>query len=283
MMVIAETGLNHNGDVETAHRMIDAIAAAGADAAKFQCYRTEDFVTNHFLTYKGRSQWEMFKRCELPDEAWPELQSHCNEAGVVFFATPTSVEKLDLLAGLGVPLLKNGSDYLGHLPLIRAMAHTGIKTILSCGMATAGEITEAVNAFEGERGHGELMLMHCTSVYPTEPADVNLRRIPQLRNRFGIPIGFSDHTAGAEVTAAIGATALGAAMIEKHFTLDRGADGPDHAFSADPFNLRVLVNAVRWTEPMLGSVSIGPTDSEQTSRRNFRVTYSPADGLYLRR
>ncbi len=277
-LIVAETGLNHNGSVETAHAMIDAIAEADADAAKFQCYRTSDFVTDRNLLYEGRSQVEMFERCELPDGAWPELQAHCHEVGLMFFATPTSEERLALLVELGVPLLKNGSDYLGHLPLIRAMARSGIPTVLSTGMATEAEIDEAYMAFQNDGGE-DLTLMHCTSAYPTPPVEVNLRRIRTLAAEYRVPVGFSDHTVGT--TAAVGAVVLGASMVEKHFTLDQHQGGPDHWFSATPVALRVLVEAIRTTEAMLGSPELGPTESEQYGREHFRVV--ERDGEWLRR
>ncbi len=285
-LIVAETSLNHNGSVETAHQMIDAIAEAGADAAKFQCYRTSDFVTDPALTYQGRSQVEMFDAYQLPDEAWPELQAHCREAGLMFFATPTSEERLELLVGLGVPMLKNGSDYLGHLPLIRAMARTGIPTVLSTGMATEEEIRAATDAFEEtvlelksdfKDDDSELTLMHCTSTYPTQPSDVNLCRMVALKE-WCWPVGLSDHTVGT--IAAGGAVALGASMVEKHFTLDRDAAGPDHHFSADPDDLALVVDVIRTTEEMLGSPELEPTESEQESRR-FRVV--ERDGEWLRR
>lgn len=279
VLVVAETGLNHDGDVGRAHAMIDAAADAGADAAKFQCYRTSDFIADRALMYNRQSQAELFGRCELPDEAWPELRDHCRDRGVVFFATPTSEERLEFLVDLGVPMLKNGSDYLGHLPLIRAMAETGLPTILSTGMATRAEVEAALEAFFDGGGH-DVTLLVCTSTYPTVPADVHLRRIPALADDYGLPTGFSDHTEGA--TAAIAAAALGACMVEKHFTLNRASAGPDHAFSADPPQLQWLVTCVRTVEAMLGDEEIRPTLSELESRRLFRVTLGD-DGRYLRR
>ncbi len=276
-LIVAETSLNHNGSVETAHRMIDAIIEAGADAAKFQCYTTSDFVTDPGLTYHGRSQVEMFDAYRLPDEAWPELHDHCAEVGLMFFATPTSEERLEFLLELGVPMLKNGSDYLGHLPLIRAMARTGLPTVLACGMALEEEIAAAVEAFEG--GGGEhLTLLHCTSTYPAAAEDVHLRKMLTLRNRFSYPVGLSDHTIGS--LAAVGAVMYGGMMVEKHFTLDCSQDGPDHHFSADPFLLDTLVECVRRAELMTGDWELGPTESEQSSRRHRVVEQ---DGEWLRR
>jgi N-acetylneuraminate synthase/N,N'-diacetyllegionaminate synthase len=282
--VAAEVGLNHNGDLELAHRSIDAAADAGADGVKFQSFRTEDFVTDRSVTYAyengGRtvveSQYEMFKRHELDGDAWAALKRHCDDRGVVFFSTPTSDDGVADLVRLGVPLLKNGSDLLVHLPLVRTMARTGLPTVLSVGMATLAEIDDAVRAFRGAGGCN-LVLLHCTSSYPTPPEDVNLRRIPALAAAFDCPVGLSDHSAGTAVAA--GAVAVGACFLEKHFTLDKELPGPDHRFSADPAELRELVRSVRTVEAALGTTAIGPTASEQAGRRDFRLSCAAARDL----
>ena len=241
----AEVGINHNGDMDLAHRSIDAAAEAGADAVKFQNYHTEDFVSDRSLTYEyvsqGKtvveSQYDMFKRCELAAAQLRELREHCDRRGVVFFSTPTSEKGIQELLELGVPLLKNGSDYLVNLSLIRAMARTALPTVISTGMATLDDVKDAVEAFRGAGGK-DLVLLHCTSSYPTPPGDVHLRKISALSAAFDCAVGFSDHTNGT--VAAIGSVALGACMIEKHFTLDKNLPGPDHRFSADPGELRML-------------------------------------------
>jgi N-acetylneuraminate synthase/N,N'-diacetyllegionaminate synthase len=282
--IVAEIGINHNGDMELARRMIDAAAAAGADAVKFQNYRTEDFILDRSLTYEykshGRrvkeSQYEMFKRCELSTSQLRQLCAHCRKRGVFFFSTPTSEDGIAELVRLGSPLLKNGSDYLVHLPLIRAMAKTGLPTALSTGMATLAEIKEAVRAFR-KAGGKKLILLHCTSSYPTPAADVHLRKIPALAAKFGCPTGLSDHTDG--IAAAIGAVTMGACFIEKHFTLDKNLPGPDHRFSADPAEFKALVRAVRFAEQALGKAVIGPTPSEMAGRKNFRLSCVAAGDL----
>jgi N-acetylneuraminate synthase/N,N'-diacetyllegionaminate synthase len=275
--IAAEIGINHNGNMKLARRMIDAAAAAGADAVKFQNYRTEDFILDRSLTYEyksqGRrikeSQFEMFKRCELSTSQLRQLCAHCRKRGVLFFSTPTSGNGIAELVRLGSPLLKNGSDYLTHLPLIRAMAKTRLPTVLSTGMATLAEIKAAVRAFR-KAGGKKLILLHCTSSYPTPAADVHLRKIPALAAAFGCLTGLSDHTDG--IAAAIGAVTLGACFIEKHFTLNKNLPGPDHYFSADPAEFRKLVQAVRFTEQALGTAAIGPTASEMAGRKNFRLS-----------
>ena len=282
--IAAEVGVNHNGDMDLAHRMIDSAAQAGADGVKFQNYYVEEFITDRSLMYEytvgGQTvrepQYDMFKRYQLQPEVLDELASHCRERGVVFFSTPMSVRGLDDLVQIGVPLLKNGSDCLNHLPLVRAMGRSGLPTVLSTGMATLGEIDTSVRAFE-EGGGRQLVLVHCTSTYPTPPDEMNLRSIPTLRTAFGYPTGLSDHSYG--VVAAVGAVALGACFIEKHFTLDKAMHGPDHRFSADPDELCALVDAVRTLESNLGDGRVGPEPSEMESRRQFRMSLAAACDL----
>lgn len=275
--LIAEIGINHNGDMALAERMIHAAAEAGADAVKFQNYATEDFLTDHTLTYtyrnEGReiteSQFAMFKRCELSTADIARLKRCCDAARVAFFSTPTSNAGVDALRAVGAAWLKNGSDYLGHLPLIRHMARSGLPTILSTGMATETEIAEAVEAFRGAGG-SELVLLACTSAYPTPAADVHLRRIPELARRFACASGFSDHTAGWE--AAVAAVCLGACMVEKHFTTDRTLPGPDQWFSSDPVEFAELVRRVRAAETMLGKADLRPATAELHARGEFRLS-----------
>lgn len=282
--IAAEIGINHNGDMELAERMILEAGKTGVDAVKFQNYRTEDFLTDRSLRLgyrsKGRDveepQYDLFKRCELRPEDLARLARCCADNGVLFFSTPTGQETLDELLSLGVPLLKNGSDYLGHLPLIRAMARSGVCTVLSTGMATLAEMDDAVQAFR-EAGGKELVLLHCTSAYPTPPEEVHLRKIPALAAAFGCPVGFSDHTAG--IAAALGAVALGACMVEKHFTLDRDLPGPDHWFSATPGELRELVQGIRTLEAALGHSALGPAACEAAGRAAFRLSCAARTNL----
>jgi N-acetylneuraminate synthase/N,N'-diacetyllegionaminate synthase len=276
-LLAAEVGINHNGDLRLAHETIDAAARAGADAVKFQNYRTEDFLSDRSLTYayvsQGRevveSQFDMFKRCEMCPGWLPELKEHCDRSGVIFFSTPSGVDGVRELAAVGAPLLKNASDSLLHLPLVRAMARSGVPTVLSTGMSTLADVDEAVRAFRGAGGR-DLILLHCTSSYPTPPEDAHLRKIPVLQDAFGCPAGLSDHTEG--IVAAVGAVALGACFVEKHFTLDRSLPGPDHRFSADPEQFRALAAAVRTVEKNLGSGVIGPAASEAEARRSYRLS-----------
>jgi N-acetylneuraminate synthase/N,N'-diacetyllegionaminate synthase len=282
--IAAEIGINHNGDMDLAKQSIDAAAEAGVDGVKFQNYVTEDFLSDRSALYSYQSQgkevtepqYDMFKRCELSFEQLAELRSYCASKGVVFFSTPTSAEGVDVLRKLETPLLKNGSDYLSHLALIRHMAASGIPTVLSTGMATASEIDAAVSAFRGAGGR-ELILLHCTSCYPTPAEQVNLRKIAVMAEAFACPVGFSDHTCGN--VAALGAVAMGAGFIEKHFTLDRNLPGPDHCFSSTPEEMAQLVQDVRYMEKAFGSGALGPAAGEKDNRESFRLSCTIAADL----
>ena len=273
----AEVGINHNGNLDVAHRMIDAAATAGADGVKFQNFRAEDFISTKELTYEyvvssetvRESQLEMFKRYQTRPEWLSELKEHCDQAGVVFFSTPTSQQGIEELVELGAPLLKNGSDYLGNSELIGLMASTKIPVVVSTGMADQDDVADAVSAFL-DAGGEELVLLHCTSVYPTPPEEVHVRKMVTLRELFGCPVGLSDHSMG--VVSAVTAVALGGCFIEKHFTLDRTMEGPDHRFSADPDEWARLVEAVRTSEAVLGSPEISPSPLEEYARRNYRLS-----------
>jgi N,N'-diacetyllegionaminate synthase len=282
--VVAEIGINHNGDLDLARRSIDAARAAGADAVKLQNFRTEDFVSDRTLTYEYTSggqlvreaQWDMFKRCELDRAALCALADHARAAGIVLFSTPTSEEGIADMQAAGMPLVKNGSDYLTNTPLIEAMARSGLPTVLSTGMATLGEIDDAVRAFSGAGGT-ELVLLVCTSRYPTPPSDVHLRRLPSLRAAFDLPVGFSDHTDGP--VAALGSVVLGACFVEKHFTLDRELPGPDHRFSIEPAEQAELVSGIRTLEASLGQGRVGYTEGEAAARAGYRLSCVAAHGL----
>jgi N,N'-diacetyllegionaminate synthase len=283
-LLVAEIGINHNGDMELAEAMIRAAKDAGADAVKFQNYQTEDFLSDHSLKYRyqsqGReveeSQFAMFKRCELTNDHLRLLKKHSDDAGILFFGTPTNSSGVDSLCEIGSAYLKNGSDYLGHLPLIRHMARSGLHTILSTGMATQDEIDEAVEAFRTSGG-ADLTLLACTSSYPTPAAHANLRKITALAERYGCAAGFSDHTEGW--VAAAGAVCLGATLIEKHFTTDRTLPGPDQWFSSDPVEFAELVRRVREMETLLGSSKLDPTPAEAHARKEYRLSCVAAHDL----
>ncbi len=282
--IVAEIGINHNGAIPLAKRMIDEAINAGADAVKFQNYRTEDFICDRSITYTyesegepvTESQYEMFKRYELGRGQLFELKSYCDQKGIIFFSTPTGEKGLHDLVELNVPLIKNGSDYLVHLPLVQKMAESKIPTVISTGMATLAEIDDAVRIFQAAGGT-DYILLHCTSSYPTPAEDVHLSKIPKLAEVFNCPVGLSDHTTG--FVAALGAVALGGCVVEKHFTLDKKLPGPDHYFSADPEELTALVSNIRILEKNIGTSAIGPTKSEELGRRDFRLSCVAAKEL----
>jgi N,N'-diacetyllegionaminate synthase len=282
--LVAEIGINHNGDMELAKKTITAAKEAGAEAVKFQNYYTEDFITDKTLAYEyllagkpvSESQFEMFKRCELSLANLRLLKEHCDRVGVSFHSTPTSERGINDLLSLNTPVLKNGSDYLTHLPLVRMMGKTGLPTVLSTGMATVSEIDQSVSAFR-ETGNENLILLSCTSAYPTPPDEVNLQKLTSLSDTFESLVGFSDHTDG--IVAGVGSIVFGSIWLEKHFTLDKTLPGPDHRFSCDKSEFTKLASAIRQIEAMLGSSKLGPTASELYSRVNFRLSCQSAADL----
>lgn len=275
--IVAEVGINHNGDMDLAKRTIIAAKESGADAVKFQNYKTEDFVpiktVKHDYYSQGirvqEYQYDMFKRYELSDDHVIDLKNFCDKIEIDFHSTPTNFSGVDLLKKIGVNVLKNGSDYLTNLDLIKYMGLTEIPTVLSTGMALLGEIDDAVHVFK-QTGNSDLILLHCTSKYPTPPQDVNLRKIPVLSTAFGVLSGFSDHSEGE--WASVGSVCFGSVWIEKHFTLDKNLPGPDHNFSCDKIDFTRLVEGVRVLEQSLGVSALGPTESEAFSRENYRLS-----------
>jgi len=282
--IVAEIGINHNGDISIAKESIIAASEAGVQSVKFQNYHTEDFITDRNLTlnYKVHdediveSQYDLFKRCELTFEELAELKELCDSLGILFHSTPTSLKGIQELQLLGCEFLKNGSDYLCNHRLIKFMGESGLTTIISTGMATISEIDSAVKVFR-QTGNENLILLHCTSSYPTPPEHVNLARIQTLRDAFDVEVGFSDHTDG--IVAAVGARLKGARWIEKHFTLDKNLVGPDHWFSLDPQEMKNLVHSVRDAEKMIGKKVISPAPCESYGKKYFRLSCVAARDL----
>ncbi|MEE8059477.1 MAG: N-acetylneuraminate synthase family protein [Pseudomonadales bacterium] len=275
--IVAEIGINHNGDMDLAERTIIAAHTAGADAVKFQSYCTEDFISNRELMLEYQSQgqihrepqYDLFKRCEIDGEKLLRLKHFCDDMGIDVHTTPTSQSGIDDLLAANINVIKNGSDYLGHIPLIRSMASTGLQVVLSTGMASAEEIQEAVDAYY-DKADEKLILLHCTSSYPAPADSIHLRKMCQLRKQFGCLVGFSDHSNGS--TATIAAVTMGACWIEKHFTLDKNLPGPDHWFSSDELEFKALVETIRCVEACLGSAELGYTDLEAQSRADFKLS-----------
>ena len=282
--IIAEIGINHNGDMDLACKTIDAAISSGADAVKFQNYKTSDFISSDSIMYEytsaGRTirenQYDMFLRYEMTDDDVRMVKNYCDLASIEFISTPTNIDGVGLLNSIGCKHVKNGSDFLGNLDLISAMAKSGMETIISTGMSTIGEIDEAVTAYR-RAGGTELTLLHCTSLYPTPPSALNLRRIPILGDIFNCASGFSDHSEG--IAAGVAAVCLGASVIEKHFTLDCNLVGPDHRISSNPSQFRELVDSIRICEAALGSPTFGYTPGELESREQFRLSVTCACDL----
>jgi N-acetylneuraminate synthase/N,N'-diacetyllegionaminate synthase len=288
---IAEVGINHNGDFERACRMIEVAKASNADAVKFQTFKAVEFCGDpqQQFTYQSQgvsvteSMLAMFQRYEFTREQWFALKAHCDTVGITFLSTPQNTSDLELLLEVGVPALKVGSDDFTNLPLIRRYAQTGKPLILSCGMSDIGEVHDALDAAGWYAGHPVVLLL-CTSQYPTPPQDVNVRKLTTLRRAFeGLPVGFSDHTQGP--LAASLATALGACVFEKHFTLSHDLPGADHWFSEEPDGLAQWVDSIRIAHTMLGSRLVRPTHAELDmrilARRSLVVLRDIAEGDVL--
>jgi N,N'-diacetyllegionaminate synthase len=273
---IAEVGLNHNGDLTKALEMARVARAAGADAVKFQTFRASEIVTDPKQTYTYRSRGvevtesmqAMFERCELRRDEWFTLKAECDRLGILFMSTPQNRSDLDILLEVGVPAVKIGSDDFTNLPLLKSYAATGLPIILSCGMADLAEVyrsLDTIGAFDGY----PIVLLLCTSQYPTPPSDVNLAKLRTLRAAFPqLTLGFSDHTEGPLASSV--AVALGAAVFEKHFTLSHDLPGPDHWFSETPDTLRQWVESIAKAHKMMGSPVLRPTEAEREMRRIAR-------------
>ena len=268
VFVIAEGGVNHNGDPALAHRLIEAAAAAGADAVKFQTFDPAALAASGAPTaaYQRRAgavaadQRELLARLVLPEAAWAELQARARAVGLVFMSTPFDDGSAELLDRLDVPAFKVGSGELTNTPFITRLARRGRPMLLSTGMADMVEVAAAVDAVRAG-GDVPLALFHCVSSYPASPRDANLRAIETMRRAFGVPVGWSDHTTGTEL--ALAAVAAGATIVEKHVTLDRTMPGPDHAASLEPSELAAMVAGIRQVEAAMGSGVKVPVEAER--------------------
>jgi N,N'-diacetyllegionaminate synthase len=268
-IIIAEAGVNHNGDLELAKQLIDVAAKAGADYVKFQTFSADRMVSKSApkaeyqqqVTDASETQYEMLKRLELSNEMHLNLIKHCEGKSIRFLSTGFDIESVDLLIELGIDLIKIPSGEITNLPYLRYIGSLGLPVILSTGMSTMDEIGNALTVLEvSGLSRSQITVLHCTTEYPTPMNEVNLRAIASIRNTFGVDVGYSDHTVGIEVS--IAAVALGASVIEKHFTLDRSLPGPDHKASLEPPELIAMVKAIRNIEDSLGSGIKVPTLSE---------------------
>ena len=273
---IAEVGINHNGDLALAKRMIEVAREAGADAVKFQTFKADEFCGDPEQPFTYRSQGKsvtesmlaMFKRHEFSAEQWRDIKTHSDSVGITFFSTPQNRPDLDLLLSIGVPAVKVGSDDFTNLPLLRSYAAENLPLILSCGMSDLAEVHQALDTVGWFDGY-PLALLLCTSQYPTPPEDVNIAKLTTLQQAFpGLLVGFSDHTQGP--LAAALAVARGARIFEKHCTLDHNLPGPDHWFSEDAQGLAKWIKNIRTADVLIGSPFLKPTGPELVNKREFQ-------------
>jgi N,N'-diacetyllegionaminate synthase len=271
--IIAEAGVNHNGSMKLAKEMVLKAKTAKADYIKFQTFIPEKLVSQYAkkadyqkkTTGAEESQLEMLKKLALTQQDFVELKRYCGEAGIGFISTPFDLESIDFLNWLGMDFWKLPSGEITNLPYLEAIGRTKKKVVMSTGMCELGEIEAAIRVLEDE-GTGDITVLHCNTEYPTPFCDVNLRAMLQMKEVLKKPVGYSDHTVGIEVP--IAAVALGASVIEKHFTLDRTMEGPDHAASLEPYELAAMVEAIRNIEKSLGD---GQKKRSASERKNCEV------------
>lgn len=274
-IIIAEAGVNHNGSIERANRMVDIAKAAGADYVKFQTGTPEKIISvfaeqaeyQRNNTGIKESQLDMVRKVSLAIPDFVPLKAYCDQVGIRFMSTPFDLDAIDFLAGLEMDYMKVPSGEITNLPYLRKIGGLKIPVILSTGMSGMGEIALALDILEqGGLARKDVTLLHCNTEYPTPMGDVNLRAMQTIKERFGVRVGYSDHTLGIEVPVA--AVALGAEVIEKHFTLDRNLPGPDHRASLEPDELKAMVSAIRHVELALGNGDKVVTESE---RKNVSI------------
>ena len=265
--IIAEAGVNHNGDINLAYQLVDAAKAAGVDCIKFQTFKSENLVshTAQKAEYQkaatgDSSQQDMLKQLELSFGEFVSLKEYCDRKGIFFLSTPFDFESIEFLNFIEMPFWKIPSGEVTNYPYLVALAKTGKPVVMSTGMCEMQEIEDAIAVLR-ENGASDIKLLHCNTEYPTPYEDVNLRAMKTLRDAFGVEVGYSDHTKGIEVP--IAAVAMGAAVIEKHFTLDRNMEGPDHKASLEPQELKQMVDSIRHIEAALGSGDKRPSPSEK--------------------
>lgn len=292
VFVVAEAGVNHNGDLCLARQLVRAAVRTGADAVKFQTWKTERLVSASApkATYQsqrtdpGQTQYDFLQKLELDAAAFQEIQAEAREAGILFLSTPDDEESAELLACMDVPAIKIGSGEVTNLPYLEFVAKLGKPVLLSTGMSTLGEVENALMAMR-KAGLRDIVLLHCTSSYPAKIEDANLRAVRTLQQAFRIPVGYSDHTVGLE--APLAATALGAVVIEKHLTLDKSLPGPDHAWALSPEEFRAMVSGIRAVEKCLGDGIKRPCEVEKelraVARRSVVAASNIAAGTRLRR
>jgi N,N'-diacetyllegionaminate synthase len=277
VFIIAEAGVNHNGSVDLAKKLIDVASISGADAVKFQTFKAENLVAKNTqkadyqkqTTDASESQFDMIKKLELDVETHRELIAYCQEKDIMFLSTPFDHESINLLSDLGLQIFKIPSGEITNLPYLRHIGSLGKRVILSTGMSNLGEVGDALNILiNAGTSKDNITVLHANTMYPTPMEDVNLNAMLTIQKEFGVGIGYSDHTLGIEVD--IAAVAMGASCIEKHFTLDKTMDGPDHKASLEPKELKAMVNAIRNIERALGSSEKKPSPSESVNIKVVR-------------
>lgn len=290
VFIIAEAGVNHNGSLELAKKLVDAAKEAGADCVKFQTFVSKNIVSKKAIkaeyqkqqTDSKETQYEMLKRLELSFDDFVDLKAYCKSKNIEFMSTAFDLDSIDFLEGLGMDKWKIPSGDITNLPYLIKIARLKRPVILSTGMSTMDEISCAINALR-DNGVKELTVLHCTTEYPTPFADVNLRAMLEIRDEFDVSIGYSDHTNGIEVS--IAAVSLGAEIIEKHFTLDKNMDGPDHKASLEPYELKAMVESIRNIESALGDGMKQPVNSEKKNievvRKSIVAKHSIKEGELL--
>lgn len=286
-LIIAEAGVNHNGDMELAKRLIDVAADAGADLAKFQTFKADRLATRRApkaeyqtrTTEEAQSQFAMLRQLELSAEMHENLIAYCRSRNIGFFSTGFDIESLNYLASLGAERFKIPSGEITNLPYLHHVGIFGKPVILSTGMATLGEIETALDVLEtAGTPRTQITVLHCNTEYPTPMHDVNLRAMCSIRDAFGVAVGYSDHTSGIEVP--IAAVALGATVIEKHLTLDRNLPGPDHKASLEPDGFVAMVRAIRNIEEAMGGGIKRPSPSEAKNRSIARKSLVAAKPIH---
>lgn len=267
-LIIAEAGVNHNGQLDIALKLCDEAKNCRADVVKFQTWITDNIVTKNVdkaeyqkeNTNNNDSQYEMLKKLELSQDDFRKIKKHCDEIGIIFASTADDKDSLDFLVDLGIPFIKVGSGDIGNVSYLRYIGSKNRQVILSTGMSSLEDINISIDALK-QGGCKDIILLHCTTNYPCPMEDVNLNAIDTLRKEYNLPVGYSDHTKGIEV--AIAAVTKGATVIEKHFTLDKNMNGPDHLASTEPKEFKQMVDAIRNIEVALGSGIKEPTNNEK--------------------
>ncbi|ACL70444.1 N-acetylneuraminate synthase [Halothermothrix orenii] len=284
VFVIAEAGVNHNGDIKLAKELIDKAVWAGADAIKFQTFRADKLASKiarkadyqKEMVGKDESQYTMLKKLEFTVNDFRALKEYCDRKNIIFMSSPFDLESIDLLANLGMEIWKIPSGEITNLPYLRKIGHLKKKVIMSTGMSNLSEIEVALDVLK-DQGVNDITVLHCNTEYPTPIEDVNLKAMQTIQNAFKVKVGYSDHTRGIEVP--IAAVALGAEVIEKHFTLDRDMEGPDHKASLEPEELKIMIEFIRNIEKALGDGIKKPSKSEIKNKDIVRKSIVAAHSI----